>query len=171
MYSISVHVSFDFSVINAEHNCWVLGRVHASITRNSQAVFQGSHTTFIPTCNEWEFSFSASLPASIWCYDYFNVSVLRCLFATHVSSSVNVCSRQCLLTSQMGYLFFSLLRLESSSHLPDTSPFSDMWFVNSISQLVVCLFIFINRDFHNTKVLNSDEIHFINFFCLWLMLL
>ena len=65
MYRFLHEYKFSFFGINAqEDNCWVLGKAQASIPRDGQPVFRGSHATFIPIWDEWEFSFSASLLAS-----------------------------------------------------------------------------------------------------------
>lgn len=55
-----------------------------------------------------------------------------CLCAVRVSASASVCS--CLCPFPEWVVCFLLLRFESSSYLPVTSAFPDMWFANGISQ-------------------------------------
>ena len=68
-------------------------------------------------------------------------------------------------------LFVFLLNLESLFYILDINSLSDMWFSVIFAQAETCLFIRHVSIFQRAEILNFDEVQFIHFILLWIMLL
>lgn len=108
-------------------------------------------------CSNLTLLFNSHVPDGWWCW------IFHAPVCAQVSPSAHVCPHLC---PRPKWVFFSLRHVFfclSSSYKSFQRHFAD-----SISQPVVHLLILL-MDCHNINVFKVDEIHFISFFCLWLM--
>lgn len=100
-------------------------------------------------------AFNFHFPNGQWCWTIFHG-----LFVICISSSETHLFDFALLFIML--FIFLLLSFEGSLCIGDASSLSETWFVNVFFQSVACLFI--HCVFNKAKVVNFDEVQFINFF-------